>query len=870
MPRNGWFYYISQIVSTKKSLSIVGIVVLVLMLPLTVFLVQKQQEIRQRASTGSATRPTSNGVTYPWRYAHSTMADIPVVSASTKTLLGSIPHSSGSCAKKSLGDADCNNSIDLADLSLWQLDYEKHLNTHADFNGDRKVNLQDYTIWQQHASLVQQPVVQKISQKLGLEYIFMQTIWKFVSPYHFQVLAAETTLPEVTESSLQSTDTTYQITNEYSNATYSVQTAETGGKVGQMVYYSDTGEQLAQINNYFADTASVTTQIGNSLVTISKNPAGFVQQTIKTTGGGFVASQMWTDLESYTSGDFPNAVTLKIGGDFVTVTVISNKGAQVVRRDSQGRMKSYATIRDADVTLVDYQNKSTTVSNAETKITLYGIPNNIGGITFYLFKDITVVSALVTDSHGSSTEITNTSTGQYHITITNAKGEKTEKDSANPMGELGVESPSPAAMTQQTQQASSLRGTPQTLFSKAFAENGKMPAQILAVNRLLAVQYASSRVLGVKTFAQNEKKVLGEHTSLLAQVAPGVPYEESSPPVWNFSSTVQQQANSYAAAAEAAGYQGVADAARQYGASQTPASAWNLTDVVNAQFHTSDPRDAGVQTGSGTTVGSSASSAPASTSSNHSSAPAASYASATTSHAVSSGPAEVAAPANVATSVTNRDGTTFTSDGITTTYTDPHTGMSVTAVGGVATEVTVGEHTYSLTADHGWMDENGNPATSTTAGLDSALQSQANATGVDQVSGNQGTITSGNTVNEGYSGSSDVQEAVGAAQGAEQYMSDHPGDSDAVQGYMNAVEAYESACSCSYQMGEVGQQETTEATPSDPTADSAPADASGPTGGGYGEGAGSNPDAGSPDAGSPDSSSPDNSSPDSGNDSGGE
>ncbi len=55
------------------------------------------------------------------------------------------------CPKKNMGDANCDNLIDEKDYQIWQNEYIRKLSTkNADFNGDRKVSVQDFEIWRQN------------------------------------------------------------------------------------------------------------------------------------------------------------------------------------------------------------------------------------------------------------------------------------------------------------------------------------------------------------------------------------------------------------------------------------------------------------------------------------------------------------------------------------------------------------------------------------------------------------------------------------------------------------------------------------------------------------------------------------------------
>ena len=60
--------------------------------------------------------------------------------------------SSGNCARKTLGDANCDDLVDLVDFEIWRREYTGEINSHrANFNPDtdNQVDLLDFEIWRQ-------------------------------------------------------------------------------------------------------------------------------------------------------------------------------------------------------------------------------------------------------------------------------------------------------------------------------------------------------------------------------------------------------------------------------------------------------------------------------------------------------------------------------------------------------------------------------------------------------------------------------------------------------------------------------------------------------------------------------------------------
>lgn len=61
---------------------------------------------------------------------------------------GSTATPTGSCPKRSLGDANCDGSISLADAEAWRREFRGEAQTvFADFNLDGRISLQDYESW---------------------------------------------------------------------------------------------------------------------------------------------------------------------------------------------------------------------------------------------------------------------------------------------------------------------------------------------------------------------------------------------------------------------------------------------------------------------------------------------------------------------------------------------------------------------------------------------------------------------------------------------------------------------------------------------------------------------------------------------------
>jgi hypothetical protein len=514
-PKKGWFYYIKKLFSSKKAIGAVVIVLLIIAVPATVYLVEQQQEIRQRAQEGNQ-NTNAQSMTYPWNYRPTTRKLLPVaVSRPTKTLLSSIPFSSATCPKRSQGDADCNNTIDLSDLSYWQIDYEKGTTQFANFNGDKTVDLADYAIWRKNATIPVTPVIQKVAEKLWLDKLFAFFSESFFSFNRFKVYAQQTTSgATVTSSTVSLVNDLYSIVNSYTDGTYAVQTISPDSQGGSLSYYDSDGNPVLQVSNFLQDTATTVTQVGANTVSITNTPNGPTLQTIQDANGSFISSQIWPSFDAYTRNDSPQAATIPVTNGFATTTIVPNKGAIVVQRDGSGKTTSVVTINSSVITITNYQADSYVYSNSQTNEMYLRIRNNIGGTTTYSFTNLSVTQTTVTDNKGNTSIITDGANGQYHIVTKTRSGDTTEQDVADPMQAVGVTSPSPLTITQDTQAYNrQANNNSQYSFLSLFSTSGSIPVQLYQVDQILAAQNRSNIVAtNLLSKAKNNTAVLGVKT----------------------------------------------------------------------------------------------------------------------------------------------------------------------------------------------------------------------------------------------------------------------------------------------------------------------------------------------------------------------
>lgn len=495
-PRKRWFYYI-------------GSFFLVLVIPLTVYLVQQQQEIRQRAQEANQLPTPESFISYPWQSPRSGQAVIPQVDASKKAIFTQLPFSAKACKKKSEGDADCNNSINLADLSYWQIDYEKGTSRYADFNGDGKVTLADYNIWRQHANLASVPLFQKLSQKLGLEKLFVT-----------RVFAQETGSSTVTESSVIIGSDEYRVMNQYADQTYSIEEIESGSTGGQVIYYSSNGAQIAQVNNFVLDNTTMTTSVGGANVAVNRNEQGVVAQTSKDANGAFIANQIWADTAAYAQNAAPQAATLPTASGFATLSIQPNNGGIMTQRDINGTVIAESTmVNGSIIQSYDYAKGVVAAADGISGITVGTVEGIGGSSTMFLYRNI-LLGMMKKNKDGLFMAFKG---AQNSWTFTSYY--KDGKTAEHTIVDVSKESdPNFPELTELIANARNFKPSRNTQFAGAFTGSDVPAAQVRAAGQLI-LDSSPSTVLGTSTRA-----VLAETTAPTVSIPSGGKKEDNGAP----------------------------------------------------------------------------------------------------------------------------------------------------------------------------------------------------------------------------------------------------------------------------------------------------------------------------------------------------
>jgi len=503
-PRKRWFYYI-------------GSFFLVLAIPLTVYLVQQQQEIRQRAQEPTVSSPQET-LSYPWDNPRSAQTVIPQVDASKKAIFTTLPFSSKTCEKKSDGDADCNNSINLADVSYWQIDYEKGTSRYADFNGDGKVTLTDYNIWRQNANLPSVPLVQKLSQKLGLERLFATTLWGFM-PKVTRVFAQESSAVTVVDSSVLIASDIYRVMNQYGNQSYSIEEIARDSTDGQITYYAKDGQQIAQVNNFITDNTTMTTNVGGANIAVNRNEQGLVAQTSKDANGGFIANQIWPDTASYEQNQAPQAATLPTTTGFATLSVQPNNGGIMTQRDVNGKIIAEANMVNGSlVQSYDYRNGVVASSDGLTGITVGKVESGQDSSTMLMYRNI-LLGIIKKNKNGLFMAFAGKNKS-WNFTSYFIDGKTSEYSIADISKESDPNFPE---LTELIANAKNVKPSRNTQFVGSFTGSDAPTAQIRAAGQLILASFPA--VLGIST-----KAVLAETTGASVSIPSGGKKEDNGAP----------------------------------------------------------------------------------------------------------------------------------------------------------------------------------------------------------------------------------------------------------------------------------------------------------------------------------------------------
>lgn len=525
MPVRRWRFHVNQFFSSHKNLwAPVSILLLLVAIPLTVFVVQQQQEIRQRAQEQASVDSPAK-ISYPWDNPRSGQVIIPQVDAAKKAIFAEIPFSSKSCEKKSQGDADCNNRINLSDLSYWQIDYETKGKQYADFNGDGSVGLIDYNIWRLHANISPTGFVQELSKKLGLENILASLLWQFV-PKISRVYAQGANFSTVTDSSVIIANDIYRVVNEFSDQTYSLQEIEKNTNAGQITYFDANGQSIAQITDFVQDNTTMTTTADNANVAVNRNPEGVVAQTSKDANGAFISSQVWPNTTAYTKNTTPQAATLPTAAGFATLSIQPNGAGILTQRDSSGKLFGESILgSDGIITNVNGATGMESIADGKTGLSISTVKTTDADITL-MFRKRQLLSMMKRANDGSLSLAFFQSGTSWKFTTLYPDGTQTENTIANVTKQSDPNFPELSQILLTAKNFKAAKSYKNAGFYGAFLNAKTTAGQTIAANQIISVtqgfsassENVSDELLDLLKIvlpylSQQNPKVLGAQTS---------------------------------------------------------------------------------------------------------------------------------------------------------------------------------------------------------------------------------------------------------------------------------------------------------------------------------------------------------------------
>lgn len=114
------------------------------------YLLYPENAIQFRQAQLAVPTPTPSGIPTTPR---PTLTNTPPINTQIPTDVPTPTTINNNCLNKKNGDADCNNSINLADFNIWRSEYSSSMEqlnpllNKSDFNADGNINLSDFNLW---------------------------------------------------------------------------------------------------------------------------------------------------------------------------------------------------------------------------------------------------------------------------------------------------------------------------------------------------------------------------------------------------------------------------------------------------------------------------------------------------------------------------------------------------------------------------------------------------------------------------------------------------------------------------------------------------------------------------------------------------
>jgi hypothetical protein len=412
------------------------------------------------------------------------------------------PFPDSSCPDKHKGDANCDNQIDLFDLSIWEIELSNEKGRKADFTNDGNVNLADFAVWKK--------TYYGNSQTQETPLVFLNFLKELLDVE----ANAQSGTPQTTISNSQpvtSINNTAIIFNTNSDGTSSQIQFDANSNPISSLLLDITGNPQGQATFLKSGDEVVTTfQDGVTVQTLKKSE-GPLFQFFSDSSGKMLAVKSWPTLDSIANGDPPLAVTLPTKNNrYLTLSINPNGTGIFTQSDNEGNILTQSQSRPSGVYISqDLRLNITTESNTKIGLSTIQMPNNLGGNTTYHLYKSGLFAVVQTDGDNNYylAKPLNDSGDSWNFT-SSINGLVSEKTVADPIAEVSGGTPSAKEIVGYINFYQSLPQNNNSLnFKDGFGTSAKIAAaQLNQANDVLKIESAVTpdQVLGISEVSADQ------------------------------------------------------------------------------------------------------------------------------------------------------------------------------------------------------------------------------------------------------------------------------------------------------------------------------------------------------------------------------
>lgn len=388
------------------------------------------------------------------------------------------------CSDKSRGDANCDNQINLFDLSIWQIETNSGSGSMADFNNDGVVNLLDFAVWKETYYKPDKPA----SGPLALFDAINQIL-------SFSVNAQTASQNTITSSqAVTSSNNSSTVFNTNSDGTSSQVQFDANSNPVSAVQLDLSGNPQTQATFLRTGDEVVTSfQDGITIQTLRKLEGPIFQ--FFSSNDKTLAVKSWPSLDSIANNDPPLAVTLPTkDGKYLTLSINPNGTSIFTQTDSQGNIISQSQSRPSGVYISqDLRLNIQTESNTKIGLSTIQMQNSLGGSTTYHLYKAGLFAVVQTDKDNNYyiAKAQDTTGDSWNLT-SNVGGQESEKTVSDPISEVGSNTPSPKEIVAYINYYNSLpQSTGSLNYRDGFGASSKiLTSQLSQADNLLKIESA--------------------------------------------------------------------------------------------------------------------------------------------------------------------------------------------------------------------------------------------------------------------------------------------------------------------------------------------------------------------------------------------